>query len=306
MNPAPPYRTNGIGRTLPKVDRLGSPPVVEPPPGVVADDDSRAPRRRSRLARPSRRRLVAALVVAAVLALGTFALTRGPETPPITAKDVDQAVQDGIAKAQEEEAKAPPDAAAAYQVALPSLVTIATQRTGGQRGTGAGVVVSAEGSVLTALHVVDGAGTVQVTFSDGTSSPATVEEQDEATDIAVLTPQRLPQVVVPAVLGGGAQVGDDVFALGHPLGLNGSLSAGVVSALDREIRVSSSQTLEGLIQFDAAVNPGNSGGPLLNKGGQVVGIVTGLANPSEQNFFVGIGFAVPIATAGGVAGSPPQ
>jgi S1-C subfamily serine protease len=90
------------------------------------------------------------------------------------------------------------------------------------------------------------------------------------------------------------------------LGLNGSLSAGVVSAVDRKVRVNSSQTLEGLIQFDAAVNPGNSGGPLLNKAGQVVGIVTGLANPSEQSFFVGIGFAVPIATAGGVAGTPPQ
>ena len=249
------------------------------------------------------------VVVAALLAVGTFALTRGPETPPITATDVDKAVQDGIAKAQEEQDKAPPDAAAAYRVALPSLVTIATQRTGAngaERGTGAGVVASAQGAVLTALHVVEGARTIEVTFSDGTTSPATVEEQDKATDIAVLTPERLPQVVVPAVLGGGAQVGDDVFALGHPLGLNGSLSAGVVSALDRKIRVNSSQTLEGLIQFDAAVNPGNSGGPLLNKGGQVVGIVTGLANPSEQNFFVGIGFAVPIATAGGVAGAPPQ
>jgi S1-C subfamily serine protease len=80
----------------------------------------------------------------------------------------------------------------------------------------------------------------------------------------------------------------------------------VVSAVDRSIRVGSGRTLEGLIQFDAAVNPGNSGGPLLNRDGQVVGIVTGLANPSEQSFFVGIGFAVPIATAGGVAGSPPQ
>ena len=103
-----------------------------------------------------------------------------------------------------------------------------------------------------------------------------------------------------------AQVGDEVFPLGHPLGLTQSLSGGVVSALDRSISVRSGQTLEGLIQFDAAVNPGNSGGPLLNRDGQVIGIVTGLANPSEQNFFVGIGFAVPIATAGGVAGSPPQ
>ena len=112
---------------------------------------------------------------------------------------------------------------------------------------------------------------------------------------------------MPAVLGGGPQVGDEVFALGHPLGLTDSLTAGGGRpALDRSVRVGAGRTLEGLIQFDAAVNPGNSGGPLLNRDGQVVGIVTGLANPSEQSFFVGIGFAVPIATAGGVAGSPPQ
>ncbi|WP_231961342.1 S1C family serine protease [Pedococcus dokdonensis] len=293
------------------MDRLGSPLVVDPPQGV-ADEESREPRSRRRadrlrgLTRSPRRWLVATLVVAVVLAVGVYALTRGPETPPITATDVNKAVQDGIAKAQQDEAKAPTDATTAYQAALPSIVTISTVRGGGQRGTGAGVVASAEGSVLTARHVVDGASSIEVAFSDGTKSPATVAEQDEDTDIAVLTPQRLPQVVVPAVLGGGAKVGDDVFALGHPLGLNGSLSAGVVSALDRTIRVDSSQTLKGLIQFDAAVNPGNSGGPLLDKAGQVVGIVTGLANPSEQNFFVGIGFAVPIATAGGVVGAPPQ
>ena len=311
MNPGLPYRATRIGRTLPKVDRLGSPLVVDPPQGV-ADEDPRAPGRRARLTRfaqAHRRWLVAVLLVAALLFVGTYALTRGTETPPVTASDVDKAVEDGIAKAQEEAAKAPPDAAAAYRVALPSLVTIGTRLTndkGAQRGTGAGVVVSADGSVLTALHVVDGATSIEVTFSDGTRSPASLKEKDKATDIAVLAPERLPQVVVPAVLGGGAQVGDPVFALGHPLGLNGSLSAGVVSALDRKITVNSNQTLEGLIQFDAAVNPGNSGGPLLDKGGQVIGIVTGLANPSEQNFFVGIGFAVPIATAGGVAGSPPQ
>jgi S1-C subfamily serine protease len=276
--------------------------VVEPPQ-EVAGEASRAPRRRPP------RWVLTAIVAVVVLALATFAVTRGPDTAPITATDVNKAVQNGIAKAQEEAAKAPPDAAAAYRVALPSLVTITTQRTGStgaERGTGAGVVVNAEGAVLTALHVVEGARSIEVRFSDGTASGATVEDRDPATDIAVLTPDRLPQVVVPAVLGGGAQVGDAVFALGHPLGLTGSLSAGVVSALGRTIKVSSEQTLKDLIQFDAAVNPGNSGGPLLNKAGQVVGIVTGLANPSEQNFFVGIGFAVPIATAGGIAGSPPQ
>jgi S1-C subfamily serine protease len=303
VNPRLPYRRTGIGRTLAKVDRVGSPLVLEPPQ-EVAGASSPAPRRR-----PPRRWVLAAIVAVAVLAVTVFVFARGPDTAPITATDVNNAVQNGIAKAQEDAAKAPPDAAAAYRVALPSLVTIATRRTGStgaERGTGAGVVVSAEGAVLTALHVVEGAKSIELTFSDGTVSSASVEDQDPATDIAVLTPVRLPQVIVPAVLGGDAQVGDAVFALGHPLGLNGSLSAGVVSALDRTIQVSSDQTLKDLIQFDAAVNPGNSGGPLLNKAGQVVGIVTGLANPSEQNFFVGIGFAVPIATAGGIAGSPPQ
>jgi S1-C subfamily serine protease len=302
VNPRLPYRRAGIGRTLAKVDRVGSPLVVGQPQ-AVADETSRDPRR------SPRRWVLAAILVAAVLAVATFVLTRGPDVAPITASDVDKAVQDGITKAQEDAAKAPPDAATAYRIALPSLVTIVAGRTGDdgpEKSTGAGVVVSAEGAVLTAQHVIDGSGAIEVTFSDGSTSAARIQDQDPATDIAVLLPERLPQVVVPAVLGGGAQVGDEVFALGHPLGLKGSLSAGVVSALGRNIGVSPGRTLKDLIQFDAAVNPGNSGGPLLNKAGQVVGIVTGLANPSEQNFFVGIGFAVPIATAGGVAGSPPQ
>jgi S1-C subfamily serine protease len=102
------------------------------------------------------------------------------------------------------------------------------------------------------------------------------------------------------------RVGDDVYAVGHPLGLVDSLTAGVVSGVNRSIPVPGGVTLSGLIQFDAAVNPGNSGGPLLNRAGQVVGIVTALANPSDQGFFIGIGFAVPIATAGGAAGAPQQ
>ena len=101
-----------------------------------------------------------------------------------------------------------------------------------------------------------------------------------------------------------ANVGDAVFPVGNPLGLPGSLTAGVVSALDRSIGTGAGRSLKGLIQFDAAVNPGNSGGPLLDRDGHVVGIVTALANPSRQPFFVGIGFAVPIAAAGGAAGAP--
>jgi S1-C subfamily serine protease len=114
-------------------------------------------------------------------------------------------------------------------------------------------------------------------------------------------------VIVPAVIGGGVKVGDDTYSVGNPLGLVDSLTAGVVSALDRSIdREDGSGPLDGLIQFDAAVNPGSSGGPLLNRSGQVVGIVTALANPSGQRFFVGIGFAVPITGGGGGGGRVPQ
>jgi S1-C subfamily serine protease len=240
-----------------------------------------------------------------VVALVGWLFLRPPSSPPLTPADVDRAVQKGLDQAARDARNAPPDAAAAYQKALPSMVLVTSERTE-TTGTGAGVVVSADGSVLTALHVVSGAKSITVRFSDGSTSPASIAREQESSDIAVLAPQRLPGVVVPAVLAGGVNVGDAVFALGHPLGLSNSLSAGVVSALGRSVKVSESTTLKGLIQFDAAVNPGNSGGPLLDRDGQVVGIVTGLANPSEQSFFVGIGFAVPIATAGGVAGSPPQ
>ena len=102
------------------------------------------------------------------------------------------------------------------------------------------------------------------------------------------------------------QVGDEVFAVGHPFGIVNSLTAGVVSGLGRTFKTAkTSQTLKNLIQFDAAINPGNSGGPLLNRNGEVVGVVTGLLNPTEQEVFIGIGFAVPIETAAAAAGSPP-
>jgi S1-C subfamily serine protease len=94
--------------------------------------------------------------------------------------------------------------------------------------------------------------------------------------------------------------------VGNPLGLYGSMSAGVISGFDRSFQLpNSNQRLKGLIQVDAAVNPGNSGGPLLNRHGQVIGIIAGIANPTEQNVFIGIGFAVPITVAGGAAGAPP-
>jgi S1-C subfamily serine protease len=249
-----------------------------------------------------------AVVVVAVVAIA-YALTRPPPPVDLTPADVAAGVQAGIEQKAEQDAAKPADATLAHAAIAPSLVLITTlQGSGetGRSGTGAGVVINADGTVLTALHVVDGADSITISFSDGTNAAATIAEQTPESDIATLRPGRLPDTVVPAVLGGGLRVGAPVFAVGHPLGLTDSLSAGVVSALDRTVTVEGTRKLEHLIQFDAAVNPGNSGGPLLNKAGQVVGVVTGLANPSDQTLFVGVGFAVPIATAGGTAGSPPH
>jgi S1-C subfamily serine protease len=261
--------------------------------------------------RPRRRRravLIVAVVVAVALAAGLWWVSStGPA--PVTTADVAQAVQRGIEQAQEAERNVPPEATTAYRMITPSLVTVTTQRTGGattETGLGSGVVVNAGGAVLTALHVVDGATQIQVDFADGTRAAAQVTASRPEHDVAVLAVDRLPEVVVPAVLAGPPPVGGTVFAVGNPLGLQRSLTAGVVSANDRTITPPRGPALQGLIQFDAAVNPGNSGGPLLNGAGQVVGIVTALANPAKQDFFVGVGFAVPITTAGGAAGGPQQ
>ena len=258
----------------------------------------------------SRRRrwsLLVACVAVALLALW-WVTSAGP--PPLRQADVDAAVQRGLDQAEQRERATPPDGTTAYRTIGPSLVTVSARRPGEagavENGLGSGVVVNAAGTVLTALHVVDGAGSIQVEFADGTRAAARVTAGRPEKDIAVLAVDRLPEVVVPAVLAGPPPIGDTVFAVGSPLGLRGSLTAGVVSAIDRTIATAGRATLDGLIQFDAAVNPGNSGGPLLNRAGQVVGVVTALANPARQDFFVGIGFAVPIADATGGAGGPQQ
>jgi len=195
-----------------------------------------------------------------------------------------------------------------YETLLPSVVLIETTgggssavggeaKTTATTATGTGVIANANGTVLTANHVIDGADAIKVTYADGTSSAATVASADAKQDIATLTPAKLPETVVPAVLGGGVAVGDDVVAIGNPLGLRATTTSGVVSGLDRVLSRARLGDISGLIQFDAAVNPGSSGGPLINDRGQVVGIVVALANPTTAGTFIGIGFAVPIGAA---------
>jgi S1-C subfamily serine protease len=169
------------------------------------------------------------------------------------------------------------------------------------------VIINANGSIMTSLHVVSGASAIRVTFADGTQSPAVIATTDPANDIALLTASTLPAQVVPAVLGNprDIQIGTDAYVVGNPFGLTGSITAGVVSGLDRTFQEpNGGPLLKQLIQVDAAVNPGNSGGPLVNREGQVIGIVTALINPTNQDVFIGIGLAVPINVAGGGAGLP--
>lgn len=187
-----------------------------------------------------------------------------------------------------------------FQRLSPSVVTV---KDGNELG--AGIIVSDSGTILTAAHVVASGGGITVTYADGTVVAAAVTSADKQTDIAVLTPAQLPQVVVPATLGGATSIGETVVAVGNPLGLIDSVSSGVVSGLDRSADTDTGKRT-GLIQFDASVNPGSSGGPLVDDRGMVVGIVVALADPDGQDSFAGIGFAVPIGAAlgGGGKGNP--
>jgi putative serine protease PepD len=249
-------------------------------------------------ARGPRRRRVAVLAVAVVLVvvvlvavgavIAVLAATRG------AARNASPAATPRPTVA------ASPSVPAIYQRVRPSVVLIHTND-----ALGSGVIVADDGTIVTANHVIAGATQITVTFFDGTTTSATLVSADPKLDVAVLSPASLPEVVVPADLGGDTDVGAPVVAVGNPLGLTDSVSAGVVSGLNRTAQTAEG-TYSGLIQFDAPVNPGSSGGPLLDARGLVIGIVLSIANPAHEDAFAGIGFAVPIGAAlGGGSGTEP-
>jgi S1-C subfamily serine protease len=246
-------------------------------------------------------------VLAALLAL--FIYNAFSPNTQITQTDVNNAVSSALASATPR----PPYSVGVYQIIQPSLVLIETegqQSTGElEQGLGSGVIINDRGEILTSLHVVDGASKISLTFADGTEAEGQIISSQPEIDIAMLAPSALPELFVPATIGnaGAMQVGDEAFVVGNPFGLYGSMSSGVISGFDRVYRPPNlPNVVRGLIQVDAAINPGNSGGPLLNRSGHVVGIVTGIINPTEDSFFIGIGFAVPInVAAGGGGGLPP-
>jgi S1-C subfamily serine protease len=259
--------------------------------------------------RNARRMKIGGGVAAAVL-LGLLLWMLAP-AKGLTLADVEVAVEKAL------EAKPPaPTAADAYESILPSVVHVrgspdapdADVPSERETQSGTGVVIVDTGIILTNLHVVHGAKSIKVTFHDGLESDAMVIGTQPEHDLAVLQAKTIPDDLWAATLRStaGLRPGEPVVAVGFPFGIGPSVSTGVISGLNREYQtVDGKRVLTNLIQFDAAVNPGNSGGPLVTPEGEVIGIVTGLLNPTEHRVFIGIGFAVPIENAAGAVGLSP-
>ena len=295
---ASPKATAGIG--VPDATTTPAPPPIAP--------------RRGRWARWLRSGpllgFAAAAVLVALLAGARWGFSE-PAARAITQKDIDAAVLHTL-----ETKTLPSRAARAYEAVRRAVVLVRGQRDGAgggeeddiERSIGSGVVVVDSGIILTNLHVVAGSAKISVRFADGTESDAHVISIQPENDLAVLQARTLPDDLQAATMRstGDLAPGDEVIAVGFPFAIGPSVSAGVVSGLRRDYTSpQGKRVLTNLIQFDAAANPGNSGGPLVTTDGEVVGIVTAILNPSEQRTFIGIGFAVPIENAASGAGLTP-
>lgn len=294
---------------------LAAPPAQTPSHNrepAKASEQGPSPRLGSRLralgGRYERPLWVAAAGLLALLVVCTHAWIL-PSTKPITQEDIQAAVLHTL-----ETHTLPSPAAKAYEAIRPSVVRVRrmeAEKSGGEdieKGVGTGVVIVDKGVILTNLHVVAGAKRVQVVFADGLEADAVVIGMQPEHDLAVLQAQKIPDDLAAATMRSTADlaIGDQVVAVGFPFGIGPSATAGVVSGLRREfVSPEGKRMLTNLIQFDAAANPGSSGGPLVTSQGEVVGIVTAILNPTDQRFFVGIGFAVPIENAASAAGMPP-
>ena len=299
-----------LSRPVIRTKGLGHYPVISPP-APASTEDSAPAKNKSRLRRLNISwRSVATVGVSVLLALVVMLALSAlqPAQSHLTQRDVATVV----AKAMASATPPPSTAAQVYDIIWPSVVLINTETKGKDEepdlARGTGVVLDMSGQILTSLHVVQGADKIEVVFADGTHSEAAIAGTLGDKDIAVLRTFNPPAMLIPATLGSPAllNVGDEAIVVGNPFGLRHTVTAGVISGLNRSFKLPNTQEpVPGLIQFDAAVNPGNSGGPLLNREGEVVGIVTALANPTDQSVFIGIGFAVPIDVAASAAGSPP-
>ena len=303
-------------KRVPLYSRSLRPTETPAEPATAAGDAAATapkPGRWAAFARHERR-----LWVLLILALGVAFWWSNPTfraKPPLTIEQIDAAIRQSI----EEKPLVAPEARA-YDAIIPSVVRVVGLMTEGddgtdskengtvERGVGTGVVIIDNGTILTNLHVVSGAKKIRVTFFDGSESDAMVLSTQPENDLAVLRAKTIPDDLEAATMRSTADLatGDQVVAVGFPFGIGPSASAGVVSGLKRQFRSpDGQQMLTNLIQFDAAANPGNSGGPLVTMDGEVVGIVTAILNPTEEHVFIGIGFAVPIESAAAAVGISP-
>jgi S1-C subfamily serine protease len=259
------------------------------------------------VARNPRAMWAAMALLGALLAASLWQLSaRG--VPTLTQKDIDAAVLRTLTTQN-----LPSRAARAAEHIRPSVVRVESyvkNRKGEdvEHGVGTGVVITDKGVILTNLHVVQSAQSIRLVFADGSRSGASITGVQAHNDLAVLQAQVIPDDLHAATLRSTTDLvpGDEVVAVGFPFGIGPSTSAGVISGLGRAFRSpEGEQEISNLIQFDAAANPGNSGGPLVTMDGEVVGVVTGILNPTSHRTFVGIGFAVPIESAASAAGLPP-
>ena len=286
---------------------LNSAPTVETPP--PAPKPSLIARLRG-FHRPYEKTFIAlsgALI--AILFIGIYDLARtGPRE--LTQHDIDMAVMATLQNLPPEPSKA----SLAVAKLRPSVVRVSQLEKEKDSddmkvtGVGTGVIIDDEGTILTNLHVVAGAQKVGVEFFNGLKTEAVVTGTRPETDLAILKPGTLPDDMIPATLKGTAKLrlGDEVVAIGNPFGIGVSASSGVISGLKRNYLSNDGESVvRNLIQFDAAANPGNSGGPLATVDGEVIGIVTSILNPTGQRVWIGIGFAVPIENAMSGMGESP-
>ena len=303
---------------MPRIARYSSSrrePVRTDTLQLAVADEAAADSAPGPIAPPPRRKLPTAWVLLALVlllnagVLGYWAYDQQHRTlPQITQKEIDAAVL----RTLKTQTLPSPAARAAAKIA-PSVVHVVgytrTRRgTEIERGEGTGVVVVDQGVILTNLHVVQGARRIAVQFADGSTSDARVVNTQPENDLAVLRALDPPDDLQAATLRSteGLSAGDQVIAVGFPFGIGPSVSSGVLSGFKREFQSpEGKQVLRNLIQFDAAANPGNSGGPLVTMDGEVIGIVTAILNPTSARTSLGIGFAIPIDNASKALGSPP-
>jgi S1-C subfamily serine protease len=284
-----------------------APAAAEMPPPAAETPSQPPSKPRSIASRWERPLLVLFGGIVALLAMILYSGSQQGQRA-LTQKDIDAAVLHTL-----DTQVLPSPASKAYEKLRGSIVRVRDlavdeDNSEVETGVGTGVVMLDKGVILTNLHVVLGAKRIGVVFADGLESEATVIGTQPENDLAVLQAKQIPDDLQAATMRSTHDLlpGDRVIAVGFPFGIGPSVSDGVVSGLRREYRSpEGKRLLTNLIQFDAAANPGNSGGPLATMDGEVVGIVTGILNPTAQRVFIGIGFAVPIENAASAIGMSP-